>query len=177
MNRKQFESFQHVHQQCPACGRDDLTRTLRQEEFMYGRDDEAVRLSVTVPTYECSACGLSFTGSEAEDLRHDAICRHLGLLTPSEVKAIREELRLSRAEFAKLTRIGEASIARWESGALMQGAGYDQYLRLLRKPGVLDALKDLSPDKAEGPYQFRLLGTPSPIQRLEARRFELRKCA
>ena len=53
------------------------------------------------------------------------------LLSPEEIKAIRKHLGLSRAEFARLTRIGEASLARWETGHIVQNAAMDNYLRLL----------------------------------------------
>ena len=49
-----------------------------------------------------------------------------------EIKALREKLGLSRTEFARLTRLGEATIARWERGELIQNAGNDSLLRLLQ---------------------------------------------
>jgi hypothetical protein len=38
---------------------------------------------------------------------------------------------LSRAEFARLTKLGEATLVRWEKGSLIQNPANDQYLRLL----------------------------------------------
>lgn len=52
-------------------------------------------------------------------------------LTEAEIVQIRKRWGLSREKFAKLTGIGEASLARWEGGYLVQNAAMDNYLRLL----------------------------------------------
>jgi hypothetical protein len=39
---------------------------------------------------------------------------------------------MRRGEFASLTRLGEATLARWEAGTTLQNAAYDKYLRLLQ---------------------------------------------
>jgi len=48
---------------------------------------------------------------------------------------------LTRERFAALTGIGTASLARWETGELIQSAGYDKYLRLLAFAGNLERLR------------------------------------
>ena len=55
-------------------------------------------------------------------------------MTPREVVAIRTRLGMTRAAFAELTRLGGASLARWEKGLLIQNAANDQLLYLLRFP-------------------------------------------
>lgn len=52
-------------------------------------------------------------------------------LSPNEIRSIRTKHKLSRREFAKLTRFGEASIKRWETGASLQNASADRFLRLI----------------------------------------------
>ena len=74
-------------------------------------------------------------------MRHEAVCRHLGVLTPKEIIAIRKSYGMSRAVFARLTGIGEASLARWENGLLIQSPAYDRFLFLLTFPENLERLK------------------------------------
>ncbi len=87
-----------------------------------------------VPLRTCTSCGFEFLDEVAEDLKHDATCHHLGLLTPSEIRAIRKQYGLKRHEFAAVTGLGEATIGRWESGAIYQSSANDNFLRLLRDP-------------------------------------------
>jgi putative zinc finger/helix-turn-helix YgiT family protein len=126
-------------ERCPSCGA-GTTRRFETDTFTYGTGSDAVNLTATVPVFACATCGTTFTTSEAEDLRHETVCRHLGVLTPGEIKSLRSQYGLSRSEFARLTRIGEATLARWERGSLVQNAGYDQLLRLLAFPENLQRL-------------------------------------
>ncbi len=74
-------------------------------------------------------------------MRHEAVCRHLGLLTPAEIRGLRERYNLSRAAFARMTGFGDATLARWEKGEVVQNASSDRYLRLLTDPNVMNRLQ------------------------------------
>jgi len=100
-----------------------------------------VTLSADVPIRSCVSCGFSYTDDEGQKARHDAVCRHLEVMTPREIEGIRKNYGLTRHEFAKLTQIGEASLARWENGLLIQNPGNDQFLYLLNFPDNLDRLR------------------------------------
>lgn len=119
--------------ECPDCEGAEFVVRERRETLQYGRGDSAVDVSCAIPTYVCSLCGCEWTGAEAEDIRHDAICRHLRRLTPREILTIREQSRLSQAEFSRITGFGEASLSRWETGAQIQNAACDRLLRLIRE--------------------------------------------
>ena len=96
---------------CPSCGRQPLERRTIREEFDYGAEDERVRVvAEAVPVLACPACEEVFYGPEAEQAHHRAICKALGLLTPEEIKAVRERLGMNQGEFARLTGIGVASL-------------------------------------------------------------------
>ena len=69
-------------------------------------------------------------------------------MKPSEIKALREHYGLSRKEFAEITLLGEASLARWESGELTQNAAYDQLLRLLQFQGNMERLREWQGDES-----------------------------
>lgn len=125
---------------CLNCGSCYLKTTQEDQEFIYGLSDHEVTLHAIVPVHTCSACGLSYSDEKGEDARHEAVCRHLGVMTPAEVRLVRECHGMSRAEFARVTGLGEASLARWESGALIQNVANDQFLFLLTLPGCLERL-------------------------------------
>jgi putative zinc finger/helix-turn-helix YgiT family protein len=127
---------------CPTCGDESVGTTVTHEEFSYGDGPSAVQLVAAVPLRTCSKCGFKFLDGDAEDAKHTAICRHLGVMTPDEVRSLREMCGLSRTEFARLTRLGEATLGRWERGALVQNAAYDQFLYLLSFPENLRRLRE-----------------------------------
>ncbi|MGO8151211.1 type II TA system antitoxin MqsA family protein [Rhizobium leguminosarum] len=115
---------------CDFCG----GRTeVRQEElvFTYGAGDEAVDLRVMVPVFHCLDCDEAYMGEEAEILRHEAVCKYLGRLTPAEIKAIREKYGRTQEQFAEVSGFGVASIKRWESGNQIQNVSADRLLQFL----------------------------------------------
>jgi DNA-binding transcriptional regulator YiaG len=134
---------------CPECEERDLETRSDVQEFVYGEGSDAVKLSAVVPVRSCRRCGFEFLDASAEDARHDAVCRHLGVRTPAEVKAIRLSHRKSRSEFAAISGIGEASLGRWESGALIQSSAYDKYLQLLSKRSNLQELETIANTRQE----------------------------
>ena len=103
----------------------------REHSFPYGAGASAVELNVTLPVRVCRLCGFEFLDHEGETLRHEAVCAHLGVLTPKEIRGIRRMHGMSRAEFSRVTGLGEATLNRWENAILIQNAANDRYLRLL----------------------------------------------
>jgi DNA-binding transcriptional regulator YiaG len=118
--------------ECPNCGSKNVTTRPSVDHFTYGSGPDAVQLKANIPFHRCADCMFEYTDSEAEDIRHEAVCRHLGLMGPAEVLDLRSSYGLTRAEFAEATRIGEASLARWETGQLIQNPANDNFLYLLR---------------------------------------------
>jgi putative zinc finger/helix-turn-helix YgiT family protein len=160
---------------CPECDSESVLTRIETQTFPYGRGAEQVMLSADVPVHECSSCGFVFTDARAEDIKHDAVCTHLGVLTPADVRTLRDRWNLSRGEFARLTKIGEASIARWESGALVQNPAMDQYLRLLAHDDVMQILLSRPNEADIIPIFKRLSPQEARTLRPTARRFALRK--
>ena len=131
----------HPPVRCPNCESDNVTTTLELETFTYGEASSAAQVTAEVPVRTCTNCHFQFTDGEAEEARHDAVCRHLGVLTPKEIVDLRKRYEMSRAQFAELTRLGEASLARWENGLLIQNGANDQLLYLLTLPSNLQLLE------------------------------------
>jgi putative zinc finger/helix-turn-helix YgiT family protein len=127
--------------ECSMCGRRNVCTRIEREQFTYGEGSEAIELTAEVPVRHCSDCGFEFTDEVSEDKRHEAVCRHLGVLTPTEVVDIRKRYDLSRSEFARIARVGDASLARWENGLVIQNASIDQLLYLLTFPENLERLR------------------------------------
>lgn len=119
---------------CSECGSSNIKTKEEEYKFEYGVGKEAVELKVIVPLRTCGNCGCSFLDGEAEDLCHKEICRHLGVMSPSQIKDLRKLYNLTQAEFCRITKLGEATMSRWERGVLIQNAAYDNYMFLLKLP-------------------------------------------
>jgi len=119
---------------CSACSSGNVQSHFVNTSFLYGQGESAVTLAVKLQAFECLDCGLEFVDDSAEDLKHEAVCRHLGVFTPAEVESVRNSIGMTRSKFAHLTKIGEATLGRWERGALVQNAANDQFLYLLTFP-------------------------------------------
>lgn len=125
---------------CPQC--EGVVETISQADvFRYGDGESAVDLPVVLPVRHGRGCGSEFLNHEAERIKHEALCRHFGVLTPWEIRAIGERYDLGLQGFAKLTGLDAATLGRWETGTLIQPIGDDRYLRLLAEANGLEALK------------------------------------
>ena len=125
---------------CFDCGADTRKRW-GEHIFLYGVDPDPAELRVRLPIHVCPSCGFECLDDEAETLKHEAICAHLGVLSPKEIRGIRRmHDGMSRAAFSKITGLGEATLNRWENAILIQSAANDRYLRLLAVPNNLQRL-------------------------------------
>ena len=132
---------------CEMCGTPGLKTELIRNPFIYGVGSDAVELSADIPVHTCASCTVSFTNQAAEVIEHDVVCRHLGVLTPDEIRALRARYSMSRAAFARLTGFGEATVARWERREVIQNASSDRYLRLLSDATTFRRLRTLADPK------------------------------
>lgn len=157
---------------CANCGSEDITTSVENDEFVYGVGSDAVKLAVQLPARTCNKCGFKFTDYAAEKVQHEAVCRHLGVLTPDEIREIRESYGLSRADFAQITQLGVATLARWERGELIQNAAYNQFLYLLKAPANLRRLqnrtKSDSSVASKAGFRVKLRFIDTDIKELEA---------
>lgn len=127
-------------QLCPACESQNVKERWEPDNFQYGDGESATQLCAQVPVRICLDCGLEYTDERAERIRHTEVCRHLEVLPPEEVLAIRERHGKSQQDFSKVTKIGRASLARWETGALIQSGSSDSLLFLLGFQENMDRL-------------------------------------
>lgn len=120
----------------------------RSHTFPYGSGERAAELTVEIPVRRCRSCGFESSDGEAEAIKHEAVCRHLGVLSPSSIRAIRGMHNMSRAAFSRLSGIGEATLNRWENGLLVQNRANDRFLRLLASPENVRKLASLDSERS-----------------------------
>ena len=172
---------------CPLCGREGVSTSCKDHTFSYGSGKSEVELTVNVPVRRCDACEFEYLDESSERLKHDAICCHLGVLSPTEIRLLREGHRMTRARFAQVTGLGEASLNRWENGLNIQTYAYDRYLRLLSHPEIMDKLMEImdklmAPEPPAEPIRvvvvsrFRALKVTDALL-AEKENFRLRKAA
>ena len=90
---------------------------------------------------------------------------------------------MTRARFAQVTGLGEASLNRWENGLTIQTHANDRYLRLLARPEIMQRLVGLmAPEPRVKPVmgvagnRFRTLEVTDALL-AEKEGFRLRKAA
>jgi DNA-binding transcriptional regulator YiaG len=148
-----------------------LKKRLVSEVFEYGEDEDPVIVRTEyVPTENSDFCGESFSGPQAAKIRHEAIGKALGLLSPREIRALREGLGQSLERFATLIGVKTDRLSQWENGTAWQCRTADRLLRLLgtRHENVqhLETLVNFSPGLAEN----RAPEVPAPATSKRSRR-------
>lgn len=118
---------------CFECGKGNIRRrktTIRAEV-------RGVRLQVPGIAEECDRCDFQVVPVEhANEFGQalDAAYRQAaGLLKKEQIRAARQGLSMSQREFAEYLGVGEASVKRWELGAL-QDKSNDNLIRQMTDP-------------------------------------------
>ena len=115
---------------CAHCDAEDMTTAITAESVMKIHGEE---VTYTANKYQCSACEYSFQSpaqaTSGTKLAREAFQLMYGLLKPAEIIAMRKELDLSQSQLAQKSKIGIASIKRWESGKAIQTRENDAKLR------------------------------------------------
>jgi putative zinc finger/helix-turn-helix YgiT family protein len=97
--------------------------------------------TVSTPALVCDRCAyVAFDPKDGQEhMRRvaDAYRKDHNLLTSGEIQSRRKALRMTQREFAKYLSVGEASIKRWELGAV-QDEAHDRYIRLKTDPAEAD---------------------------------------
>ncbi len=124
---------------CPKCEAERVFRFSERNETL---DVRGEKVSLSVPTWTCSVCG-ELVADEAfgdpVEKAYDLYRRKHGLLSPAEIKAIRERWGLSQVAFATLLGMSQATINRYEQGAIQQ----QKEDELIRACANADRMRDL----------------------------------
>jgi putative zinc finger/helix-turn-helix YgiT family protein len=107
--------------------------------------DIAIRgTAVRVPQdmFRCDGCGAERISLEQLDAARERAAEKLreqeGIMSPGEIRALREAFELSQAELEHALGLGPKTVVRWESGKVMPNQATSQLLLLIqRDPSAL----------------------------------------
>ncbi|QOJ00966.1 MAG: type II toxin-antitoxin system MqsA family antitoxin [Phycisphaeraceae bacterium] len=117
---------------CPICGKNSLAE--KHGEYRFEPPEAIPGGAIVVPDatwYECGACHEQIVPPALENAIERERYRRLGLLTPEEIKAVRERTGLSAVDMATLLSVGEKTYTRWENGRSLQNKSNDTLIRLV----------------------------------------------
>lgn len=117
---------------CPICGHDE-------RETMHGIFSMEVpsnvpggAIEIADATWEhCNACGEDFIADELSKAIERVQYHRLGLLSPEQIRQVREKTGLSAVEISQLLNAGDKSYTRWESGKSIHNKSTDTLIRLI----------------------------------------------
>ena len=119
---------------CPAC--EEYTEaTLGVEKEVYNVRGEPIEIEAETTT--CQKCGVKIFDEERDsrnlEKAYSLYREKHNLLSPDEIRAIREKYGLSQRALSRLLGLGEITIHRYENGAIQDNA-HDKLLRLVEDP-------------------------------------------
>lgn len=139
---------------CPLCGNPTLER--KEGEYRFEPPPNVPGGAMVIPDAiwnACTRCGEEILPDELTQAIEAEQYRRLGLLTPSEIRGVRQKTGLSAVEIAHLLGVGDKSYTRWENGRSIQNKANDNLIRLLDN----HAAAFLSVDAERRPDRDRLL--------------------
>ena len=157
--------------ECGICGGEAVLVSEEREVYIGKRS-----AMVEDQFFHCGTCGEELYEPGQMDAvmlkASTAIREDLGLLMPEEIRALRESLELTQADFERLLGVGEKTVVRWERGTVFQNRATDVLLRALRGvKGVAAFLGDRTgipvPVQAEGS------GVPDELRRFDVADVEM----
>ena len=137
-NRGEQEKTKEV---CLECGSSRLDEEVKEQKLPFGPPDARTMLTASMPVFTCLDCGYEFFDERGELARHEAVCRHLGVQTPEEIRTVREAAGLGRVGFCQIGGFGIASLQRWECGEVVPNASSDRLIYLLRFHDNIDRIR------------------------------------
>jgi len=129
--------------ECPICGEVGMEEHHGEFRFDFPPNIPGGEFLIPDVTWEeCSTCGEAILSPEIEDAIDREHYRRKGLLTPDDIKAIRERTGLSQKEMAERLGVGEKTYTRWENGYSMHNKSNDNMIRLFdRSPEVFEEIE------------------------------------
>lgn len=127
---------------CPFCGKKSYRHTTKSMTLLY----KSHPITVKQPGFWCSQCKEGVIGGKdrkATQKELQTLCAKIdGLLSPDEIKHIREKLNLSQIKASAIFGGGVNAFSRYERGETPIPRPLSQLLRILKlHPDLLDELK------------------------------------
>ena len=148
---------------CPLCGNDTLEHKHGEYRFEPPQNIPGGTMMIPNATWDaCTSCGEEILPDELTKAIEAEQYRRLGLLTPSEIRQVRQKTGLSAVDMANLLGVGEKSYTRWENGRSIQNKSNDTLIRLLDRNAeafvIVDAERRPDRDKLLSKYVSDLKG-------------------
>ena len=130
---------------CDQCESTQLYREFVEYSFPYAaghsEDYKTIELTTKIPIYGCESCDYEHMRDDSHEAAHEAICKHLNILTPSKIRKFRDRLGMTREQFKDAYGIGTTTLGRWERGELIQNKANDNLLKCLHLAGTRRAIE------------------------------------
>jgi len=118
--------------ECPICGATALEERSGRFEFEPPANIPGGTIVIENAAWqECSQCGETLIPHALDQALDDVARKRRGLLTPIEIKQVRERTGLSQEAMAQLLGVGEKTYTRWETGKSIQNKANDTLVRLV----------------------------------------------
>ena len=120
-------------QPCSVCGEGHVTAHVDQVESEYKGQTAMVPLHFQV----CDVCTSDFAGAEESRMNKRAVMAFRksvdGLLTGTEIRALRDKYKLTQGQAAKLFGGGPVAFSKYENEDVAHSEAMDTLLRLVRR--------------------------------------------
>lgn len=130
---------------CKVCGSNDISVFSEEDRFNY----KGAELLFTMEYSICNGCEREFISKE-QIKQNDHRIREAkkafdGLLTSSEIRAIRKKLGLTQEQASTVFGGGKNAFSKYEIGTVSQSVAMDKLIRLAsEQPEAFEYLKQLS---------------------------------
>lgn len=148
---------------CPNCEKETRIELIRTKEPLTVRGEEII---VEAEFFKCLECSEEFENTRSADPLEVAYWeyrRRHGMLQPEEIRDWRKSLGLTQRELSALLGWGDATLSRYENGAL-QDEAHEKMLRLTMQPHNLLELIKKSPDALNGEKRKKLIEELSAVE-------------
>ncbi len=139
----QIEEVKNMKNICPNCEKKTELQHIKTTEDIIVKSEG---INVPVEYYKCLECGAEFDDPKS---KHDPLAlaykeyrRRHGMMQPKEIRELRQRYGLTQKEFCKLLGWGEATLSRYENGAL-QDDTHNTILQMIKDPRNLLNLIEL----------------------------------
>ena len=117
--------------ECPICGCVTLEERKGEYRFELPQSVSGKAVVIDDATWEkCTTCGEEILPPEVYRRLEIERRKQSGLLSPDEIRGVRERVGLSQEAIARLLGLGLKTYARWESGQSVQNRANDNLIRL-----------------------------------------------
>lgn len=128
---------------CPLCG--EKTFTEMHGEFRMDPPPNIPGGTIVIRDaswQHCESCGEDILSHELDEAIDSERYRRLGLLSPEDIRRVREKTGLSAVDMSHVLGVGEKTYTRWENGHSLQTKASDTLIRLIDRNAEMFALVD-----------------------------------